>query len=326
MSAEQTRFDWKASESAPEHFPMQIIDGELRYYGDPYGAGLYVPSGGVISHGWGRFNSVHITGEVLKPLPDKLDITFYSYLEDQFYRGSFDLPYDTILRLFHEAEAKSKFKAMDGSEVPNDYMIIVGVAPGGSVAVWMSGLGSREIFFGKAEKVDMDFAKAFRVPIADGADRKEYINETIMDEDIPSEKLADIRKNGIPFDQWANYRIPYNWVPSFAVTDPPQEISISFYNGEGESFNYPLEPYFTAKAHPIPKILSYSYAHDGPGSDYNIVRFDEAEIKAAFEQFSAKQLPMQLEVTPAYPMEKTQIRLHNTKDAVVLNKFTVKRK
>ena len=85
MSADTTKFDWKASESAPENYPMQIIRGNLHYHGDASGDGLYVPSGGVISDGWGRMISSHITGPDLKPLPDKLDITFFSYMEDTFY-------------------------------------------------------------------------------------------------------------------------------------------------------------------------------------------------------------------------------------------------
>ena len=49
MSADTTKFDWKASESAPENYPMQIIRGNLHYHGDASGDGLYVPSGGRIN-------------------------------------------------------------------------------------------------------------------------------------------------------------------------------------------------------------------------------------------------------------------------------------
>lgn len=326
MSAEQTRFDWEASESAPEHYPMQIISGDLRYHGVSNGAGLYVPSGNLLYHGWGLMNSSHVTGPALKPLPDKLDITFFSYLEDQFYRGSFDLSYDTILRLFQEEEAKPKRKTMDGSELPNDYVIIVGVAPGGTVAVWMRSQGTKELFFGKAEKVEMDFAKAFRIPIADRAERTEYVNE-ILEAAQPPEVLAAIRKNGIPFNKWANYRTTYNWVPTFADGHPPQKIGISFYKGEGASFKLPLDKNFTATGHPVPSEIDFSYAINGQGKErYYIVRFDEAEIMEAFVRLSAQKLPLQLEFDPRFPIEQTLIRLHNGKEAIPLTKFTVKRK
>lgn len=326
MSAEQTRFDWKASDSAPVYFDMKIIFGNLRYYGDPNGAGLYVPSGGRISHGWGLMRSSHNTGVALKPLPDKLDITFFSYLEDQFYHGSFDLPYDKILKLFQEEEAKPKRKTLDGEDLPNDYMIIVGVAPGGSVAVWMRSQGTKELFFGKAEKIEMDFSKAFGIPIANKAERTAYVNEILAAAKY-AEEIATIQKNGIPFNKWANYRILYHWVPTFAVSHPPNEIGINFYTGEGESFVFPLETSFVSAAHPIPARVDFSYAINGQGREnYYIVRFDENEIFDAFTRLSTMKLPLQLEFTPTVPIEQTQIRLHNTKESVLLKKFTVKRK
>src|SRR5690625_444757 len=89
------KFDWKATESAPKNFPIQIINGTFIYHGRSDGAGLYVPSGGLLDKGWGEMISSHIVGPDLKPLPDRLKITFFSYLEDQFYEGVFDLPYET---------------------------------------------------------------------------------------------------------------------------------------------------------------------------------------------------------------------------------------
>lgn len=56
MSANETKFEWKASESAPESYPMKIISGSLIYHGG--GGALGVPSGGRISHGWGKMRSL----------------------------------------------------------------------------------------------------------------------------------------------------------------------------------------------------------------------------------------------------------------------------
>src|SRR5690625_6974339 len=82
--------------------------------------------------------SSHIVGPDLKPLPDRLKITFLSYLEDQFYEGVFDLPYETILSLFKE-------QSTNGG--PEYHRIMVGVAPGGYVAVWLKGhIKTTEVF------------------------------------------------------------------------------------------------------------------------------------------------------------------------------------
>src|SRR5690625_3500537 len=95
IATNSDKFDWKATESAPKNFPIKIIDGTFIYHGRSDGTGLYVPSGGLLDKGWGEMISSHIVGPDLKPLPDRLKITFFSYLEDQFYEGVFDLPYET---------------------------------------------------------------------------------------------------------------------------------------------------------------------------------------------------------------------------------------
>src|SRR5690625_3640948 len=154
------RFDWKATESAPKNFPIEIISGTFFYHGQSGGSGLYIPSGGIIhKKGWGEMVSSHIVGPDLKPLPDKLHIKYFSYLEDQFYEGNFDLPYEKIVFLFREG---SKDK-----DNPEYNRIMVGVAPGGSVAVWLTGrVKTTEVFFGRADLAEGQLM-AFGAPILD---------------------------------------------------------------------------------------------------------------------------------------------------------------
>jgi hypothetical protein len=322
MSADTTKFEWKASESAPKNFPMQIIRGNLHYHGDASGDGLYVPNGVVISHGWGRMRSSHITGPDLKPLPDKLDITFFSYMEDTFYQGSFDLPYDKILRLFRDGEARPKKKDRQGKDMKNDYRIIVGVAPGGTVAVWVTDEGSKEVFFGQAKKVELDFSKAIEMPVAK---RTWYVNKN-LEHAVPPDVLASIRKNGIPFQQWANYRTQYQWVPTFAVSHPPTEIGIGTFSAEGRHYNFPLEPAFTATSHPVPDEIEFQYAvKEGEAKDYYIIHFDETEMLTSFAKLGAHHKPLQLEFEPKLPKDQTLVRLRNDKETIQLKKFTVKK-
>lgn len=323
MSAEPTRFDWSATESAPKHFPMRIVDGTFRYHGDPNGAGLYVPNNVLLYGGWGTPRSTHVTGDSLKTVPDKLDISFFSYLEDQFYRGQFDLPYDKLLKLFQD-ESRVKLKDKQGNDEPDAFYLMAGVAPGGTVAVWFrSGRGNKEVFFGQAQKVEMDFGKAFRKPVAHRAERTEYVNDTVKDV-VPPDLLATLRQTGIPFKKWANYRTRYPWTPSFAAGHPPKDFGMSFFNGEGRNYNFPLEPDFTAGPQPVPEEIEFRYAINGVGKQWvYIIHFDETETLEAFARLAAKQLPLQLEFDPRYPKSQTQIRLHNGKEAIQLKKFTV---
>jgi len=312
MSNNDTEFDWKATESGPENYPMQIIDGTFRYHGDPDN-GLYVPSGAALYEGWGIMRSSHNVGPDLKPLPDKLDITYFSFAENKFYQGSFDLPYEKILSLFREGVEHNK-------EDPTYQRIMVGVAPGGAVAVWLLGNGIKEVFFGQALEADIDWEKAIEIDLED---REEFVKEEIVDT-VGPEVLADIQKNGIPFHQWALYRTQYNWLPTFAVSHTPKEFGMAFYNGESGNFDFPVDQTFISSTHPVPKNIDFSYAINGQGKKYlYIIHFDEREILDAFDRLGGNQEPLQLEFDPKIPKNSTQIRLRNDKEVITLKKFIV---
>lgn len=138
------KFEWQATESGPRNYPMEIVKGDL-FYHDGSGS-LYVPNRATLDHGWGTMRSSHIVGPDYKPLSNRLEITFFSYTENQFYVGKFDLPYKKILAMFKEGyDAPSRGRI-------TYRQIIVGVAPGGTVSVWLSGISkTTEVFSGKAE-------------------------------------------------------------------------------------------------------------------------------------------------------------------------------
>lgn len=139
FSKNKTKFHWLATESAPKNYPMRILSGDLLYHNTS--GGLYIPTAASIGYYWGDGKSTHVVGETYKPLPDKLDIKFFSFWENKLYHGEFDLPYDKILAMFKAGVAADK-------ERPNFDTIMVGVAPGGAVSVWLDGKETREVFFG----------------------------------------------------------------------------------------------------------------------------------------------------------------------------------
>lgn len=317
MSAGQTRFDWGATEGAPENYPMKIIDGYLRFQD---GGGASVPSGATLYGGWGKGRTTE--GGGVRSLPDKLDITFFSYLEDQFYEGSFALPYEKILKIFQTEEAKPKKKNRQGEDMHVFYEIIVGVAPGGTVAVWVSANGNKEVFFGQAKKIEADFTKAMGFP---AAKRAEFLKISVEGA-VPPEMLASIRKHGIPFKKWSGYRTQYSWTPVFAVSHPPEKFGMEFFNGEGANYIYPLEKGVASSSRPVPSDIDFGYAVDGKGIEYlYLIHFNEKEMFDTFAKLAEKKLPMQLEILPTVPIEKTQIRLKHKDEAVVLKKFAIEK-
>ena len=167
---EMSKFEWLASESAPKNIPMQVVSGSLVF---PDGESLYIPPNKLIYQGWGEPVSTHIVGEDLKPIPEKLEITFFSYIENQFYVGDFPLEADLIRDLF----AKGYFSHSLNEEVTYQ-RITVGVAPGGAVAVWLVGNEKvTEVFFGHAEPADLDFGLvAGKIE----SSRESFVDETLL--------------------------------------------------------------------------------------------------------------------------------------------------
>jgi len=306
------KFDWKATESAPKYYPMEIVKGD--FYA-PDGYSLYVPNKKTIHKGWGNSISSHLVGPDLKSLPNKLKITFFSYTEDQFYHGEFDLPYEEILKLFTEGYFSPK------EEGHTTYFEInAGVAPGGTVSVWLGGIDkTTEVFSGQAEKTDVDWKVIIDNP---DISRAEFIEESINYSRTPEEQELLKGKN-VPVDLWQTYLKRYNWQPLFSGQEPPEIMElIKYYNGEEGYLFYPLEDNVRDELRPIPKELHFNWEWPKGRLLSFELYFDEEEIFSAFEKLSQANLPLYLEML----MEKTEkgtefwVLLKNDNEYVVLRK------
>lgn len=312
-----TKFDWLATESAPENFPMRIISG---FFIAPDGYSLYIPNSKRIDYGWGDMVSSHVVGPDLKSLPNRMEIEFFSYTENIFYKGEFDLPYDTIVRLFNEGYYSPKEKGHTTYE-----RIMAGVTPGGSVAVWLLGVNkTTEVFFGKAEKTeDIPWARIY-----DGSEitREEFVHESLEDA-IGIENINTLKQNGIPFELWDSYRVHYPWQPVIIADNPPPFINAIFYfNGEEDYFRYPLNEPATSALRPIPREVFYIWDNPDGKVSRPIFNFDEAEMFAAFKRLCPDGLtPLKLEfhTRKIGGIRKYAAQLSNENEAVVLEKMVM---
>lgn len=309
MSNNKTKFEWDATESAPKHYPMEIIDGDFIYKGEA-SRGLYIPSGGTLTAGWGKPISSHVTGEKYKFLPDRLKITYFSYAENQFYHGEFKLPYDRILALFKEGVAAN-------TEHPVYSSLMAGIAPGGAVSVWVIGSGGYiEVFFGLAEKIDMEPSRAFSLPFKDKAQSDKYVVDGLV-ESITAEELVHLKKNGIPFGLWARYRNHYEWEPVLSEGFSLTSVSFEFLNGERYNKTGML-------SRPVPKEIRFKTIINDKRRIF-IIYFDEFEIMDAFEKLGANNQKVYLEFEPRLPRENTRVRIYNDKESITLKKFKSKK-
>jgi hypothetical protein len=310
MNKNPIKFSWDASESAPLHYPMEIIKGTFIYKGEST-TGLYIPDGGTIMDGWGDAISSHVTGERFKPLPDKLSITFFSYAEKQFYRGDFDLPYETILRLFREG-------VLEGELGPTYSTIVAGIAPGGVVAVWITGQKRKEIFFGQAEKVELNPSAAFALPF-DSKEESDLYIQKVFEADLTQEELESLKKNGIPFGLWKRYRNLYRWAPIFINGEKLASVSVSYVNGEFDRKAVFEDPQAISAFRPVPNFFSFKT------SQYIYkVNFNEMEMIDAFERLGANNTPVLMEFDPRYPRSSSKVRLYNDEESIELKKAIFK--
>ena len=225
------KYEWLASDSAPKNFPMKILRGDFLF---PDEGGLYIPNGSLLHSGWGNKVSTHVVGSRTKPLPNRMTISFFSYAENIFYEGSFDLPYEKISSLFEKGYFSPK---MDRHTTYEE--IIAGVAPGGVVAVWLYGNDRRtEVFFGKAHKADIPWERFL--------DNPEITRESFvrigLESALKPEALKTLDEEGVPYGLWDRYHIRYNWALNINAENPPGLVElVNYYNGEKGYLSYPEE-------------------------------------------------------------------------------------
>ena len=290
----------------PKHYYMRIIDGTFYYHGQD--RGLYVPTAAKIGYNWGEGESVHVVGEDFKPLPDRLDIRFYSFWENQLYQGSFDLPYEKILALFKEGVAQDK-------EYPTFRNIVVGVAPGGAVAVWVTGKGSREVFFGQAKPYDAEMYDPLGSIIKN---THEYAERNLKY--LPPEVYERIKNDGIPFGIWEKYRQRYPW--NFASTPNRQiaDFGVSYFNGERSRIATPFEKDNQPK--PIPLSIGFITVFPGDKTQYVYsIGFDYFETDEAMQKLSDNGQEVTLLINPTLPKNNSTVSLSNGKETIELKKI-----
>lgn len=315
MKKNNQQFTWGAQKSGPKDYPMEMISGTLYFKGEE--RGLPIPTG--TSYGkWGQgfANHPHVT----QNLPDRLQVTFYSYAENKTYRGTFDLPYDKLVELFQWGVDNPKI--MGDSSFPLFNKFVVAIAPGGTVGVWINGHGSQlEMFFGQAEQIDMSLSSVFEVPFRSDQEAETFRSEVLL-ESVGEVQFNNIQENGVPFDIWERYRKPYQWIIQVENSVAIKNFSVRHINGE---FIKPKKDYLVEQFLPIPSFINFFF-----GSTLYELALDDYETITAFEQLDAiedlkpEERLIHIEISPVVPRENSTVRLYNAKQSIVLKKTKFK--
>lgn len=195
---------------------------------------------------------------------------------------------------------------------------MVGVAPGGAVAVWAHGRRTKEVFFGKADKIEMDPKQAFGLPFKT-LSPEEYVQKSIENVLTP-EQLKSLEEDGVPFGLWSRYRNLYRWAPVVSSVYRPSNFRTIYLNGEDEhDMLSKTEP----SLRPVPSRL-FLHAAIGDRRLVYIVRFDEYEVMEAYEHLGKDDQLVYLEITPKLPRSQTRVRLYNEEESFELKKTHIK--
>lgn len=221
----EQKFDWSATLSAPEEYPVQVYKGEI--IAKDYSQSL---SGfGDIDYGWGEEGGTVVMGPDFKNIPDSLEIAWHSFVDQKNFEGKWALPKEEITKLFEEG-----FIDDFANKKLTYTTFVVGLAPNGLVVVWLSGAGNQiEVAHFKAQEVFVNienisdrskpiFSKKYNDIVLSELNEKHNTFERIKQKDYPK------------IEVYEKYRKKYLWKPSIVLLQDCKlnNLMFHFYNGE----------------------------------------------------------------------------------------------
>jgi hypothetical protein len=296
---------------APKLYPVEVYRGDF-YTKDDW---LPLPNGGRVEDGWGD-NGMNMSRSDI--IPTNFRITYFSYMENKFYKGDFALPADRIRTLFKEGMINYLSKKYDTYDA-----MIVGMAPGGVLVVWMQSV-DKQVEIGRYQATETDFDWGL-FKSNNGYSREEILKRTM---DSRPEALANFKKNGLMLGLWDTYRIKYSWHPKFEfpIGCVSETIRLKMYNGE-----YELLWGDELKENTFKKRAITYKAHtlwiDETGQKFGAhIDFDEAEIFEAYKLIYRDDKEQDAELVIKYNDTRTslEIYLRSKSEEIELEKTKVK--
>lgn len=266
-------FKWSGSISAPYMYPVKLLPSVLIFDKNNKSGYKYLMSVD-FSHSprWGIPGTYNDDGK--SGIPNKLSITWLSWVEAKVYSGKFDLPKQKITELFKEGYIDFQNKRADYSD------IVIGLAPEGVIFVWVWGnMSCIEVArFQAVEKKGYTLKDIS--PNSVRKSLKEYCDVIISDSpDI----VSYITEHKLNDHIWDTYRECFKLRPVVeyladgkGITD---HINIRYLNGEFECLNY---EYLQTNSYPyIDRArMEYMEIFHSNGNDMYMteLHFDEKEI------------------------------------------------
>ena len=307
--------EWIPTECAPDYFPVEVIFGKFTY-GE--GGIANLPDDRLANNGWGKPGSIHLIEPMEKEYPTHLSISWFSYREDAFYVGDFDLDKKHLQQIFNEGYQNP----ITGTQGKYD-LLITGMGPDGDVYLWCHGeVVTKLAATFKAKKIEKNWKEFVpNTPLS----RPAYIRAQMQDA-LDLKKLENEPQNPlIQREKWeALIQSSYAYRLIVISPNPPQRCLGSFYNGETISAA-PEKLLQSDTGNSMPQDLTFYWA---PGESAKAQKgvtmsFDLPEILKAFAFFqteNAETPTLQVEIGVA----ETKVYLRDSKRIYELTACTIR--
>ena len=234
----EPEYEWGISVNAPIGYPIHVYAGRVgpEYIMSDLWCSTKEPD-------WG---SAYVNeGNDPKELPKDIDIVWFSFIENCFYNLQAPLDYEKIEKLFKEGfEQRIRYGELRHTTYNG---LVVGLAPGGTVVVWVGKGYSPITEVGRfqasrtylTETSDMDSHERL---IFDKEYRKSLATAPNI---VPLEVQKANEGKPIPYNLWDRYaETQYRWYPTFEIPDGKMgDVFFRYWNGEANTIFYTdLEP------------------------------------------------------------------------------------
>lgn len=279
-------FSWGASVTSALGYPIEVHEG---YLATKEKFITEFSNAGIEDDGW-DVNGADM-GSGGNTIPTLVSLTWVSYAEKKFWKlDEAVLPKEKMLSLFRKGF--ENYDRVTKSLKHETYgQIVVAVAPGGMVAIFLTGDHHRtEIARLQAKATDVDVNEFYDNP---HEHTQKQFYDRLFEITVPKEIREKIAKKGIPFGLWDTYGEKYNWkfTPEFYKEDIFKYAHTTFFNGEEENI-YEEE---------LNKKLFYknalpSRASIGFGKYWYKAEFDWDEVHGAFQALTKENKDAEIEI------------------------------
>lgn len=234
----EPEYEWGISVNAPIGYPIHVYAGRV--------GSEYITSDLWCSTEEPDWGSAYVNeGNDPKELPKDIDIVWFSFIENCFYNLQASLDYEKIEKLFKEGfEQRIRYGELRHTTYNG---LVVGLAPGGTVVVWVGKGYSPITEVGRfqasqiylTETSDMDSHERL---IFDKEYRKSLATAPNI---VPLEVQKANEGKPIPYNLWDRYaETQYRWYPTFEIPDGKMgDVFFQYWNGEANTIFYTdLEP------------------------------------------------------------------------------------